>query len=64
MLAGSGRSICRCLPVCAETKIRIAEEKWYARFNKAAKQNYKEMGLLSISIVGFTLKNGQYAIDM
>jgi hypothetical protein len=52
------------LPVSAETKNRIAEEKWYTRFHKTAKQNYKEMGLVSISIVGFTTKNGQFAIDM
>ena len=45
-------------------KNRIAEEKWYTRFHKTTKQNYKEMGLVSISIVGFTTKNAQLAIDM
>jgi hypothetical protein len=51
------------MPVLREKK-RIAEEKWYSRFSDTAKENYKEMGLLSISIVAYTRKNGQLAIDM
>jgi hypothetical protein len=43
---------------------RFAEEKWYTRFSKIAKENYLEMGLVSISIVGFTDKRGQKVIDM
>jgi hypothetical protein len=43
---------------------RLAEEKWKSKFNKAAKENYREMGLLSFSVVFYTLKNGQQAIDM
>jgi hypothetical protein len=44
--------------------IRLAEEKWKSRFNKAAKDNYHEMGILSFSVVFYTLKNGQQAVDM
>jgi hypothetical protein len=43
---------------------RFAEEKWKSRFKKTAKENYHEMGLLSLSVVFYTLKNGQQAIDM
>jgi hypothetical protein len=59
--AGRFAGLCR---LVLKLKNRFAEEKWYARFHKTAKQNYREMGLLSISIVGYTLKNGQFAIDM
>lgn len=45
-------------------KYRFAEEKWYSRFTKAAKENYLEMGLLSFSVVFYTRKNGQLAVDM
>ena len=44
--------------------IRLAKDKWKSRFNKAAKDNYSEMGLLSFSIVFYTLKNGQHAVEM
>ena len=43
---------------------RFAEEKWKSWFNKTAKENYREMGLLSLSVVFYTLKNGQQAVDM
>ena len=43
---------------------RFAEEKWKSWFNKTAKENYCEMGLLSLSVVFYTLKNGQQAVDM
>lgn len=45
-------------------KYRFAEEKWYSRFTKAAKENYLEMGLLTFSVVFYTRKNGQLAVDM
>jgi hypothetical protein len=34
------------------------------RFTKAGKENYREMGLLSFSVVVYTSKNGQQTIDM
>ena len=43
---------------------RFSEEKWKSRFNKTAKENYHRMGLLSLSVVFYTLKNGQQAVDM
>src|ERR1700678_4079768 len=43
---------------------RFAEEKWKNRFTTAAKENYNEMGLLTFSVVFYTLKNGQQAVDM
>ena len=43
---------------------RFAEEKWHSRFTKEAKENYLEMGLLSFSVVVYTRKNGQSAIDV
>lgn len=43
---------------------RFAEEKWKSRFTTAAKENYNEMGLLTFSVVFYTLKNGQQAVDM
>jgi len=43
---------------------RNAEEKWYSRFTKAAKDNYCEMGLISFSVVCYMRKNGQLAVDM
>src|SRR5271155_1160498 len=43
---------------------RFAEEKWKNCFTTAAKENYNEMGLLTFSVVFYTLKNGQQAIDM
>jgi hypothetical protein len=44
--------------------VRLAEEKWKLRFNKTTKESYLEMGLVSISIVGYTRKNGQFVVDM
>src|SRR6202789_3241425 len=43
---------------------RFSEEKWKNRFTTAAKENYNEMGLLTFSVVFYTLKNGQQAVDM
>src|ERR1700675_3772812 len=43
---------------------RFAEEKWKNRFTTAAKENYNKMGLLTFSVVFYTLKNGQQAVDM
>ena len=43
---------------------RLAEEKWKTRFDKVAREDYSEMGLLSISVVGFTWKNGQFALNL
>src|ERR1700678_4272455 len=43
---------------------RFAEEKWKNRFTTAAKENYNEMGLLTFSVVFYTPKNGQQAVDM
>jgi hypothetical protein len=43
---------------------RTAEEKWFTRFNENARENFNEMGLLSISIVVYTRKNGQVVIDL
>jgi hypothetical protein len=66
-------------PVCAGTSkrmpdkipapvliffIRLAEEKWKSRLNKTTKENYLEMGLVSITVVGYTRKNGQFVVDM
>jgi hypothetical protein len=44
--------------------IRLAEDKWYSRFTSAAKGYESEMGLLSISVVGYTTKDGRLTIDM
>jgi hypothetical protein len=43
---------------------RMAEEKWYSRFTHDANMRYSEMGLLSVSVVAYTGKNGQLIIDM
>ncbi|KAF8799826.1 hypothetical protein BYT27DRAFT_7119298, partial [Phlegmacium glaucopus] len=43
---------------------KFAEEKWLSRFSKTAKEVYNEMGLLSVSVVVYTRKNGQTAIDI
>src|SRR5271168_1279642 len=43
---------------------RFAEEKWKNCFTTAAKENYNKMGLLTFSVVFYTLKNGQQAVDM
>jgi hypothetical protein len=43
---------------------RNADEKWYSRFSKTAKENYHEMGLLSFSVVSYTSKNGQLIMDV
>ena len=43
---------------------RFAEEKWKSQFNKNTKENYPEMGLLSLSVVFYTLKDGEQAVDM
>ncbi|KAF8799627.1 hypothetical protein BYT27DRAFT_7263713 [Phlegmacium glaucopus] len=45
-------------------KRRFAEEKWDKRFTDAAAENYREMGLLSLSVVVYTLKSGQTAINI
>jgi len=34
------------------------------RFSETAQENYDEMGLLAISVVAYTRKNGQLVIDM
>jgi hypothetical protein len=53
------------VPVLKPDKFnRLAEEKWYSRFTKNTKENYNEMGLLSISVVAYTRKDGQFAINM
>ena len=48
------------------TKIchRLAEEKWYSRFTTAAWQVHSDMGLVSLSIVAYTNKNGHLVVDM
>ncbi|KAF8808352.1 hypothetical protein BYT27DRAFT_7210896 [Phlegmacium glaucopus] len=43
---------------------RIAEDKWYRRFSQATREHYHKMGLLSISVVVYTRKNGQTAIEI
>lgn len=43
---------------------RFAEEKWRSRFDKVSKENYLEMGLLSFSVVYYTQKNGQQAMEV
>src|ERR1700678_2246201 len=43
---------------------RFAEEKWKTCFTTAAKEDYNKMGLLTFSVVFYTLKNGQQAVDM
>jgi hypothetical protein len=43
---------------------RLAEEKWHKTFSKTASIAYKEMGLVSLSVVVFTQKNGQKVVEM
>ncbi|KAF8801933.1 hypothetical protein BYT27DRAFT_7113986 [Phlegmacium glaucopus] len=43
---------------------RFAEEKWHSRFSKTAREHYGEMGLVSISVVVYTRKSGQTAIEI
>jgi hypothetical protein len=43
---------------------RFAEDKWKHRFDKTSKENYVEMGMVSISFLAYNRKNGQLAIDM
>lgn len=43
---------------------RLAEEKWYSRFTAAARQLHSDMGLISLSVVAYTNKNGQLVVDM
>ena len=55
----------KCMPACNCVLVyRLAEEKWKSRFSKTARENYREMGLLSISVVEYTRKNGQFVIDL
>jgi hypothetical protein len=43
---------------------RLAEDKWYDRFTQTATHFYNEMGLLSISFVIYTAKDGQLTVDV
>lgn len=43
---------------------RIAEDKWYSRLTASAKTNYREMGLVQLSICVYTGKTGNINIDM
>jgi hypothetical protein len=43
---------------------RIAEEKWHKKYSKIASDSFKEMGLLSISVVVYTNKKGQVVVDL
>jgi hypothetical protein len=47
-----------------EPNNRLAEDKWYSRLTSAAKGYEHEMGLVCISVVGYTTKDGRLAIDM
>ena len=59
--AGAGASVLTGLQrICS----RFAEEKWYSRFTKSLRGSYNEMGLVSFSVVVYTRKSGQLAIDM
>lgn len=53
-----------CRVQITDLHLRLAEDKWKSRLDKTAKENYNEMGLLSLSVVAYTRKNGQLAIDM
>lgn len=55
---------CRLADLLTANYFRLANDKWYGRFTRAAKDTYGEMGLLSISVVAYTGKSGQLVIDM
>lgn len=43
---------------------RIAEDKWYDRLSAGAKKNFREMGLVQLSICVYTGKTGNLNVDM
>ena len=43
---------------------RIAEEKWYSRLTKSAKTNFKEMGMVQLTICMFKNKSGKFTVNM
>ena len=42
--------------------IRIAEEKWYSHLTSGAKTNFKEMGLIQLSVCVYTGKTGNMVV--
>lgn len=50
--------------VASHTVHRHAEEKWYSRFTREAKEHYASMGLLSVSVVAYADKAGRFIIDV
>ena len=59
-------SFTTCIPKTL-TKIcshRLAEKKWLSQFTAAARQVHSDMGLVSLSIIAYTNKNGQLVVDM
>lgn len=43
---------------------RVAEDKWYSRLSTAAQGYKSEMGLVCITVVGYTAKDGRLIVDM
>ena len=46
------------------TFTRIADDKWYSRLTTAAKVNYRDMGLVQISICVYKGVSGELNINM
>jgi hypothetical protein len=60
VVAGNGRH-----KQCLNHRVhRIAEGKWYSRLSAGASKNYKEMGLVQLSICVYKGKTGNINVNM
>ena len=63
-MSAGARSLKNVRMRCLNSYNRLAEDKWYSRLTLAAKEYESEMGLLCITVVGYTAKDGRFTIDM